>query len=180
MQAIRFIRKAVSLNIVEVTLLSIEEAARVPEKLRAIGRWWWLRSPGMAVARACYVGRDGSTSPVGYYVGNSPYENEEGSCIGVRPALVIGNLKALNFVMGEEIELAGHRWTIISGNMALCNDVIGEQEFRKYLRTEHDSFTTKDGSSYPLVQLNKYEYSDVKAFLDEWAFKNGLLVRQAA
>jgi len=64
-----------------VFLLSLDEAEKVDENIRATGSWWWLRSPGDNQSHAAVVYSDGSLSPIGHDVN---IEN------GVRPAL---NLK---------------------------------------------------------------------------------------
>lgn len=64
-----------------VFLLSLDEAEKVDENIRATGSWWWLRSPSYDQGDAAVVNSDGSLGNYGYYVHR---EN------GVRPAL---NLK---------------------------------------------------------------------------------------
>ena len=64
-----------------VFLLSLDEAEKVDENIRATGSWWWLRSPGYDQYDAAEFDRYGSLGTYGEHVNN---EN------GVRPAL---NLK---------------------------------------------------------------------------------------
>lgn len=64
-----------------IYLLSIDEAESLSEDIRAIGSWWWLRSPGYDQYYAAEVRSGGSLNAVGDIVN---HEN------GVRPAL---NLK---------------------------------------------------------------------------------------
>ena len=47
--------ESIELDIEEVTLLSVEEAQIVPKNVRAIGSFWWLRSPGYIDYIAAYV-----------------------------------------------------------------------------------------------------------------------------
>ena len=64
-----------------VFLLSLDEAEKVDENIRATGSWWWLRSPGNSQNCAAGVFSVGSLDTFGFnvYLG-----------FGVRPAL---NLK---------------------------------------------------------------------------------------
>ena len=65
-----------------IYLLSIDEAESLSEDIRAIGSWWWLRSPGSSQLRAAEVLIGGSLGTLG---GDVPRDD-----FGVRPAL---NLK---------------------------------------------------------------------------------------
>ena len=64
-------------------LLSAEEAAGLPdgEDTRALGRWWWLRTPGFDNSFAATVTPDGAIVRIGSFVDTDDY--------AVRPAMWI-------------------------------------------------------------------------------------------
>ena len=140
----------ISLDITGITLLSIEEAKALPKKIRDIGKFWWLRSPGNGINSAVYVECDGDVYPCGYNV-----EKE----YGVRPALII-NLESSNLKIGDKFKLAGQTWTVISERYALCDGIIGKHTFRNEWRAS---------------DANDYEKSDVKKFLENWAREQGVI-----
>lgn len=137
------------LNIKEVTLLSVEEFQKCEKNIPLLREWWWLRSPGFGSDYAASVGYDG-------YVYRSGYSVDYGNHV-VRPALRIGNLDSLNLNIKDEFEFAGRKWTVISKTLAICNDHIGYHCFRE---------------DYRALDANKFESSDVKRFLDNWAEKH--------
>ena len=134
----------VDLDITGATLLSIEEAEKLPLEMGKYDTWWWLRSPGTD-SNAAYVYYDGTPRRNGDYVENS--DNT------VRPALQIENLKSSNLQIGDTFDFGGKAFKIISNNLAFCLTDIGEYCFREDYRAE-DS--------------NKYEKSDVKKYVDDW------------
>lgn len=61
-------------------LLSVgEAAARTDEALRALGRWWWLRTPGFDNSFAAAVAPEGGIVRIGSFVDADDY--------AVRPAM---------------------------------------------------------------------------------------------
>ncbi len=146
--------KPTELEIAEITLLSVKEAGSLLTKeQRAIGSWWWLRSPGRPRSNcAARVLNDGKVNAAGTYVCD-PRGN------GVRPALRISNLGASNLNVGEKFSAGGETWTVISKDLALCDRVVGHTCFREDWRAP-DS--------------NVYEKSDVKKWLENWALKKGI------
>ena len=136
----------ISIDIEEITLLSIEEYKKLKREISRIDDFWWLRSPGYTDfdLAACVIGADGIVSENGYYVSNK---------LGVRPALKISYLKSSNLRIGDKIEVAGCMWTIISSKLALCDDFIGKQPFREDCKAD---------------DANDYEASDVKKYLKDW------------
>ena len=141
----------IELDITGITLLSAEEAKEVPEDLRVIREWWWLRSPGYYAYRASLVTNDGYVDTDGHTVDD--HDN------AVRPALRVSNLNSVNLQIGDEVALADHTWTVIPGGMALMNDIIGYYPFRKDWQAE---------------DANDYEKSDVKKYLEAWAKEKGI------
>ena len=111
-----------------------------------IPEWWWLRSPGDSQDIAASVNSDGSLSR--NYV-DHPYGV-------VRPALYILDS---DLCRGDKFWLAGHLWTVLSNNIALCDDSVGASCFRKDWRAK---------------DANDYEKSDIRKRLYEWAEENGI------
>lgn len=140
------------IDIVDVTLLSIDEYRNCRAAIPSIYKyWWWLRSPGYYSDNAAYVNTDGGVNDFGYYVN---YDE-----VAVRPALKIKNLDSFN--LGDKFDLAGCTWTVISEDLALCDSVIGEVAFR-------EDWRAKDA--------NDYAKSDIKKWLGNWAAKNDLKI----
>lgn len=140
------------IDIEEVTLLSIEEYEESRENIPLLNEDWWLRSSGygsnsaVIVDYCSCVNLSGSIVDINYYV--------------VRPVLRISNLESLNLREKDTFRLAGHDWTVISGELAICNDHIGNHIFREDWRSE---------------DANDYKRSDVKKYLDTWARDTGLM-----
>ena len=133
-----------------ITLLSIEEAKKVHEKLRSLEEnghvhWWWLRTPGYIQHSAACVRDDGSLYDHGIDVSN------KNLCI--RPALRIRNHLFSGLKKLDEIEIFDCAWTVITDDLILCDNVLGNMAFRK------DSDTP---------DANDYERSDIKIWLENW------------
>lgn len=138
-----------NLEIVEATLLTVEEAEKLPERLRKHAYVWWLQSCGYCSDYAACVYPDGIVSHDGDYV-----------CFyyDVRPVLVISNLESLGLKIGDIFEFGDKEFEIISNNKAFCLTDIGNNVFKR------DS---------NVLNANNYERSDVKKFIDYW-FKNNI------
>lgn len=52
----------------EITLLTIEQAKKLPNHILACGKDWWLRSPGYSQRYAAYVGYGGDVYEHGSYI----------------------------------------------------------------------------------------------------------------
>lgn len=151
MKAGRFIKKKVDIDIIDITLLSREEYDAAKSIIPLISNWWWLRTPYLsAVANVCYVDDVGFVRVA--YVDN---------ILGARPALKIQNLKSSNLNIGAKFSFAGHEWTVISNELALCDDLIGYTSFRKDWRAE---------------DVNDYERSDIRNRLKNWTSESGIVV----
>ena len=136
-------------DIREITLLSIEEAEKVPQELRMLEEngylcWWWLRSPGYDSRHAASVNRDSSVYYNGDHVGTVD--------ICVRPALKTENL-SFDLKKFEKAKMFGHTWTAVTKDLVLCDDSLGKMAFRK---------------DYDTPNANNYEKSDIKAWLGDW------------
>lgn len=140
-------------QIAEITLLSVDEYQVAKHCIPPMNDWWWLRSPGCNSKYAAYVNIDGWILTNGHRVGIT---------IGaVRPALRILNLQSLGLKIGDQIDyLAGHSWTVVADDLALCNDGVGQSVFRR------------NGKA---ADANVYEKSDVKRYLQKWAETAGIV-----
>lgn len=137
------------INIKEVTLLSRYEFNKCKDNISLVNEWWWLRSPGSYQYFAASI--DGCSL-------ENEYVNIDDGC--VRPALKILNQKSTNLKSNDKFYLAGYRWTMISEDIALCNECVGKSAFRFEDEAE---------------DANVWEVSDAKKWLDNWAKKNGLV-----
>ena len=112
-------------DIKEITLLSIEEAEKLPQDILRCNDWWWLRSPG--AHRSNYV--------AGVYSGG--YVDVEGSHVNyddfaVRPVLKVSNLESLNLKIGDKVACLGDRiWYYIGDDSILHCDYVGKCTFNK-------------------------------------------------
>jgi len=139
----KYTAEDVDLDIVGTTLLSAEEAEKLPSELRRYARWWWLRSPGKFFNSAASVHSDGFISLYGNTVNVSN---------AIRPVLQI-NIKSSNLQIGDVFEFGGKEFRVVSDNLAFCLSDIGTYPFRKNWKT---------------TDANDYEKSDVKKFVDDW------------
>ena len=123
--------KHVSFNCIkEITLLTIEQAERLPRELLACGEWWWLRSPGYFQDIAADVSTDGSVLYLGYAV------NNDSDC--VRPAFVIPGLDSKIY---DKVHIGGYRYTldgdyiggcvctVVDKDLVLADDVVCRHRF---------------------------------------------------
>lgn len=137
-------------TIEKVDLLTVEEAGRLPLRLRKLVRTnanrvmgdavpcWWLSSFGYSPNRACFVDENGCVDHCGNIVDIFAH------CI--RPALRITNLN--DYRVGSIFKF-GDRWfEIIDENTAFCTRDIGRHRFD--------------------YALNDYEKSEIKALVEEW------------
>ena len=137
------------LEIKGATLLSIEEAKKLPLRLREYEAWWWLRSPGYYPFNVTRVYRSGTVDSDG--------EDVDCNHGTVRPALIIKNLESSNFTIGDCFTFGDKTFEIISENLAFCLGDIGECVFRK---------------NYHAIDANDYVQSDVKKYIDKWFEEN--------
>lgn len=125
----------------EITLLSVEEAKKIPQSIRARGEWCWLRSPGFKQGYAAYIMYGGGVIDVGH---NVNYDN-----YAVRPAFRINNLEC---EIGDKI-MVGKTWcTVVDEGLALADCTIGDDH-----RFDKES--------------NDWETSELKAFIESDEFK---------
>lgn len=140
------------LEIENVTLLSAEEYKQFKDNIPLISDFWWLRSNGINRYFVSYVYEDGDVLDYGYSVDEA---------FGVRPALIISNLKSLNLNIGDELKVNDNAYTVISDDMIICRELIGSQPFNKYR-----------------IKGNEYETSDIRQFVNKWAGDQGFKTKQ--
>ena len=103
-----------------------------------------------------------------HFVDGDGFVNDYGDNVyskyGVRPALKIRNLKSSNLKIKDQFEMAGYRWTVISDEYAICNDIVGETCFRRDWRAK---------------DVNVYEASDIKMWLADWVKDKGIEITSA-
>lgn len=146
----RVIAREVNLEITGATLLTVEEARELPEKLRKRSYlWWWLRSPGKDSSHIAYVGFDGAINNYGADV--DKYTGR------VRPAIIISNLDAFNLQIGDTFVFGRAEFEIITNSKALCSTWIEISPFREDWKAD---------------DTNDYEKSDIKKIVDEWFEKS--------
>ena len=186
-----------TLKVVGVTLLSLEQAKLVPKRDRKASCDWWLRTPThnfWSHQRDNNGGRVGSISFDGYITTEEPvYVNNN----GIRPALLISNLDALEFSC--VVRLAENRnrflykgleWKVCPFNeggyaVALCTDVIKNKggnailtAFRKCkvpMDWEGKTAATPDGKPIDWEDLDCYDHSDLKKTFDKWVNSSGIV-----
>ena len=152
MKATKIVKQEIDLAITEITLLSREEYKTAKNVISYVKNLWWLRSPATNTSEeAGIVCLDGWVD----------YDIVDDDLIYVRPALRIHNLKASGLDIGNKFSLADYDWTIISNDLALCDDIVGRTCFRKHWGAD---------------DANVYDASDVKVWLGNWASENGIVV----
>ena len=103
-----------TVRIKKATLLSVEEATKIPTFMLKFPVAWWLRSKGDSSDKGVVVGSDGFIYRRGYEI-NSIFR-------AVRPALV---LEAHDRSTGNTIHVGGHSFTIVLPHIALADESIG-------------------------------------------------------
>lgn len=144
------IKEAPASLITGATLLSVEEAEKLPRRMRQdIGRWW-LRSPGTNQFRVAGVIIDqaGAVKDVGV----------TDDRIKVRPALQLANLESSGLMVGDRFRFGDEKFEVISDDIAFCVGYIGRHAFRDDWEADNACF---------------YEASDVRRYVEEW-FNNAL------
>lgn len=145
MKVKRYIEQEIELDIEGVTLLSVEEAKKLPEDILSCGYWWWLRSPGYNDGSAAVVLHYGTVREHGFRV-----NRVDGA---VRPAFIISSIESANLKFGDKIKIMGIEATVISDKLALADEPVGHTYFRK---------------DFKAPDANDYEKSDIKTWLEDW------------
>ncbi len=143
--------EVVDLKIIGITLLSEADYVAFKGNIKSCGKTWWLKTAydqydGKAYAKR--VEADGSIS----------VRDVEEYHTFVRPALMLGDANKAYCKIGDKFLFADDTYTIISNELALCDDTLGQMAF---------------GADKNDRSASNYERSYIKAYLDEWfAFYN--------
>jgi len=162
-------KQKMDLNVIGVTIPTVQDINELPEELIYIDHMYWLQDKGYGNRFATIVDQYGRIEHNGISVDHAL--GYYGS-YGVRPILFVEDLNGL--AEGDEVEVAGYRWTVISRNRLLCNIVVEVMAFRTYKEINDDTFVDYEHVTHPIEELNNYEFSDVKSFLEHlWAHQHG-------
>lgn len=139
---INTVSKPEKYDIEEITLLSMEEAYRVPDRVSMLEdeSWWWLQTPGEDDGSVAVVGKDGWV-----YENGEPVTNTSGQ---VRPALRISNLASFGVRIYDTITIFDVDWIVIDRDLVLLDGVLGHRRFDAY--------------------DNDYEISEIRKYLEDW------------
>ena len=142
------VKEPVELEIKGITLLSKDEYRRYMKNIPHLKEPWWLRSPHYDP-----IYSDNYHADFVYEEGNlSVYGADVSEIKTIRPALKIytdfSKLK-----IGDVFEFKSKLWTIISGDLAICNTYISTYYFRRDYKAEN---------------ANIYEASDIKKYIEDW------------
>lgn len=105
-------------DIEQITLLTIEQAEKVPKNVLARNDWWWLRTAGQHPNFAAFVDEDGDIYEEGFIVYHA-YN-------GVRPAFRITGV-SLDF--NELVYIGKLPCTAIDKDLVLANELICDHRF---------------------------------------------------
>lgn len=97
-------------DVEQITLLTIEQAEKIPTNILVCDNWCWLRSPGDDQYYAARVSDDGGIFGYGSYV-----DYDDGA---VRPAFKITNF---NLEIGEKVFVENISCTAIDKNLILAD-----------------------------------------------------------
>lgn len=98
---------------VQITLLTLEQAEKLPEEILSCGDCWWLRSPGYNQDDAAYVGTGGGVYESGDFVNYDHF--------AVRPAFEIANL---NSEFGKRVYVGKLLCTVIDKDLVLADKAV--------------------------------------------------------
>ena len=110
----------------DISLLTLDDYERCEANISKLSeKTWWLGSYYGGTGQFAYAVDDGGLmtftdkedSRVGYSAVNAS--------LGLRPVLHISNLKDLDYSVGDQFLKGGQRWTVISDDLALCNECVG-------------------------------------------------------
>lgn len=155
--------------ILDVTLLNYEEFKRYQKHIQVLSDDWWLRTE--ATEEFCYANAISCNLRQNRYIGNK---------VGVRPALIVSNIKA---APGEKIYTLGFTWTVLDifddgKGLLLCNYFIGAHHYdnrdNDWEKSELKEFIEKwletalDESSIAIDLANEAEYILLQAFAKKY------------
>lgn len=102
----------------EITLLSVEEAEKIPQSILSCGNWWWLRSPGHNRFLVVGVNCLGVVFKLGFAISFD--------CYAVRPAFKISSLES---EIGKKITVNKTLCTVIDKGLVLADCSICKHRF---------------------------------------------------
>ena len=146
-EKIKILYKPISISFKEITLLSEEEYIKNRELISLMRGFWWLRSPGYYKFNATYVRSDG-------ILYDFDVNDDRG---GVRPALKMQGRHDL--IPGDKIRIAEYTFTVLHGDLVLCDTCIGTSMF------DYES--------------NNFETSVIRKYLYNWAEENGIVFEKS-
>ncbi len=135
-------KQEVDIQISMISVLSSREYRSMRKYTPKLELSWWLRD-------GVYADDTGYD----YY---TTYDFEKR--LGIRPVLTIKNSKKCDLHLGDEFEFVDQTWTMISDDMAICNNAIGLCPYSK----EDDT---------------TYSDSILKKELKHWAMDHGLQMK---
>lgn len=136
------------LNIIDIDILSVNEAKKLDDDLRDVSTRWWLKPVSHLSGFAPFVCANGSVNENGDFVG---------SIMGVRPVLYFEDLDSYCLeCFKDRVEVFNRDWIYIGGNMVLLKDILLYRSF--------DNKTDDDESDYESSELKEF----LKEQLEEW------------
>lgn len=102
----------------EITLLTVEQAKKLPNHILRCNEWWWLQSPGNRSYKTAVVYRDGDINKRGYdvdYVSSA-----------IRPAFRITNLKS---EIWDKVIIGKTLCTVVDKDLVLADSFICKSTF---------------------------------------------------
>jgi len=123
-----------------ITMLSVEEARKLPQWILADGNRWWLRSSGRDRYDAAGICGDGSILSLGRPI------RDAGAY--VRPAIKINVRPYLPLMIGETVLILGRLAQFVGNDAVLLCESIGCHRFDE--------------------KCNDYEKSEIKVYLEGW------------
>ena len=143
-------KQDMEIDVSGVTLLSVDEYNENLDLIPLHDDLWWLRS---------------SFSDHGHYAGCVhddgvvDYYDVDNDGVGASPALIL-NPESSHLNPGDKFDMAGVTWTMLNGNLAQCDEIVGNCPFRREWRAN---------------DANVYEASDVRKWVENWAREAGII-----
>ena len=143
-------KQDMDIDIRGVTLLSVDEYNENRDLIPLHDDLWWLRS---SYSFNDYIA--GCVYDYGSVYNNDVYNDG----VGVSPALIL-NPESSHLNPGDRFDMAGVTWTMLRGNLAQCDEIVGNCPFRREWRAN---------------DANVYEASDVRKWVENWAREAGII-----
>ncbi len=131
-------------NIIEVTLLSLEDFNKNKSVIPTVQAWWWLKTSGAYSNKAAYVFIDGDAYAQGYDVSKDKAD--------IRPLFVLDSEISNKLTMGEKVNIGKFTATVLANGNCLLDDIVCNHRFDE-----------KSGN---------YTTSEIKEFIESEEFMN--------